>query len=143
MRVLGIQDVEYIAKELSGKAIRWNEPKLDFSLRQPGALETCLKNAFQPQRVKIARSMTLADRAAVMFYSILKEHPFLNGNKRIAATSLLIFLDLNDKWLSVDADDLYELAASVEKSNPELKAMFVSNISDFVQNHLVDFATNR
>lgn len=36
-----------------------------------------------------------------MFKNIAMKHMFLNGNKRTAFVSLIIFLELNDKTLNV------------------------------------------
>ncbi len=39
---------------------------------------------------------TLIDKAAILFYGINKNHPFRNGNKRISAASLIVFLYINE-----------------------------------------------
>jgi death-on-curing protein len=45
---------------------------------------------------------TLVATAAILFYLMIKNHPFQNGNKRIAITTLLTFLYNNNKWLRAD-----------------------------------------
>ena len=45
---------------------------------------------------------SLAGKASMLFYLMIKNHPFLNGNKRIAIITLLMFLLRNNKWLKVD-----------------------------------------
>jgi len=44
----------------------------------------------------------LIGKAAILFYLLIKNHPFKNGNKRIAITTVLVFLSINKKWLKVD-----------------------------------------
>ena len=48
---------------------------------------------------------TLEEKAAVLYYNLNKNHPFKNGNKRIATASLLVFLSINNCWLTVPKDD--------------------------------------
>ena len=50
-------------------------------------------------------------KAAILFYLLIKNHPFQNGNKRMAVTALFLFLYLNKKWLKVDNTELYNFAA--------------------------------
>lgn len=59
---------------------------------------------------------SLIDQAAILFYLLVKNHPFQNGNKRIALTTLFVFLALNKKWLKVTSLDLYKLAVAVANS---------------------------
>ena len=38
---------------------------------------------------------TIFDKAAALFHSIIKNHPFLDGNKRTSLFSAVLFLELN------------------------------------------------
>jgi len=55
----------------------------------------------------------------MLFYLLIKDHPFQNGNKRIAVTTLIVFLLKNEKWLDVDKRLLYEFTVWVASSRPE------------------------
>lgn len=55
-------------------------------------------------------------KAATLFYFLVKSHPFQNGNKRIALTSVFVYLSRNGYWLSIDPDELYEVAVWVAGS---------------------------
>ena len=57
----------------------------------------------------------------MLFYLMIKNHPFQNGNKRIAMTTLFVFLYLNRKWLKVDSKELYNFAVWVAQSPAKLK----------------------
>ncbi len=48
---------------------------------------------------------TLVDKAVALYYALNKNHPFKNGNKRIALTSLIVFLYINDCWLLVSVEE--------------------------------------
>jgi death-on-curing protein len=54
---------------------------------------------------------TLYEMAAAYFYHLVRNHPFVDGNKRTALASALVFLDLNSVEIRADAD---ELVAMVE-----------------------------
>lgn len=59
---------------------------------------------------------TLEVKAAALFYSLIKNHPFPNGNKRIAVAALLVFLYINDCWVDVSPQELYEQAIAIAVS---------------------------
>ena len=49
------------------------------------------------------------ERAAHMFYFTLKDHPFVDGNKRIGAHAMLIFLSINGVELDYSQKELVEI----------------------------------
>lgn len=136
MRPLTVREVEHISFELARQHMEWDEPIPDFGTRHSGVLESCLANAFQTFRKKDLYP-GLDQKAAMMFYQLIKNHPFINGNKRIALTSLLTFLYLNDRWLAATNDQLYQLAVWVAESPPEAKDGAVLAIRDFVAKNRV------
>jgi len=71
----------------------------------------------------------------MLFYLLIKNHPFLNGNKRIALTTLLVFLRLNGKWITVDTKKLYNFTVWVAQSPAELKDQVVSGIEQFIKTY--------
>ena len=73
-----------------------DEPIPDFSSRFDGILESCLAVPFQKYAGKDVYQGLVA-KAARLFYLMVKNHPFKNGNKRIAITTLLTFLFFNKK----------------------------------------------
>jgi death-on-curing family protein len=81
---------------------------------------------------------TLEKQASILFYSLIKNHPFENGNKRIAVMALLTFLSLNNKWLLIHPDDLYDIAIMVSKSQSEDK----DKILDKLERILKEKVTN-
>jgi death-on-curing protein len=56
---------------------------------------------------------TLFEMAAAYLYSICRNHPFVDGNKRAAVSSALTFLALNQIWIDADEDEFYDLVISV------------------------------
>lgn len=66
-----------------------------------------------------------------------KKNPFQNGNKRIAMTTLFVFLYRNGKWLRADAQELYNFAVWVAQSPRTVKEETVKATEKFLKRHLV------
>ncbi len=60
---------------------------------------------------------TIFEKAAALLQSILKNHPFIDGNKRTALTSAGIFLKLNGYKLINSHQEEVEFALKVENKN--------------------------
>jgi death-on-curing protein len=56
-------------------------------------------------------------KAAVLLYSIIKNHPFVDGNKRTGIHAVLTFLKLNDVDISISSSDLVNLGIQVAKGD--------------------------
>jgi len=68
-------------------------------LRDRGLLESALarpKNAFTYEKPR----PTLAHLAAAYAFGIAKNHPFVDGNKRLALTAAAVFLEVNGATLA-------------------------------------------
>lgn len=77
LATLTVAEVEYLAHKLAQEHLTFNEPIPDFSTRFPGKLESCLAMPFQ----KFSRKSLyqgLLGKAAMMFYLMVKNHPFQN-----------------------------------------------------------------
>lgn len=68
-------------------------------VRDLGALESAL---FRPQSGYYER---LSQQAAALMQSLSRNHPFVDGNKRVAFALTAIFLRINGYRLVVSADD--------------------------------------
>jgi len=56
---------------------------------------------------------TLPEMAAAYLYHLVRNHPFLDGNKRTGLAAAIAFLGLNDLWLEADPDSLVALVVGV------------------------------
>jgi death-on-curing protein len=59
---------------------------------------------------------TAIDKAAQLFYSLVKNHAFKDGNKRTAVNILQFYLNFNNYKMNATDDDLIKLATSAAKS---------------------------
>ncbi len=89
-----------------------NDPIPSFQLHATPLLESSLGTPKQTYGGKDLYA-TLIDKAIILYFSLIKNHPFQNGNKRIATTSLLVFLWINDYWLKVSDEELAQWAIDV------------------------------
>ncbi len=55
--------------------------------------------------------------AAAYLYYIVRDHPFVDGNKRTGVVAALVFLAMNDIEISVDEDKLEVIVRSVAEEN--------------------------
>jgi len=121
---------------LAREILSFDEPIPDFSTRYPNALESCLATPFQSFSGK-ALYPSLISKAAMLFYLLIKNHPFQNGNKRIAMTTLFVFLYRNHKWIKVDTQELYNFTVWVAQSPPTVKDETVKATEKFLKRYLV------
>ncbi len=115
--------------------MEWNEPIPDFRTRFPNILESCLATPFSSFGGKSAYQ-GITGKAAMLFYLMIKNHPFQNGNKRIAMTTLMYFLHKNNKWLKIDNQELYNFAKWVAESNPKVKTETVKATEKFIKTYI-------
>lgn len=139
---LTISEVEYVSHRLAAEMLRYDEPIPDFNSRFPNILESCLIVPFQTFEKKNLYK-GLVSKAAILFYLMIKNHPFQNGNKRIAMTTLFYFLYRSQKWLRVDNQELYNFAKWVAESNPKLKEEVVSAVEKFIKSYLIESVAGR
>lgn len=80
---------------------------------------------------------TLQERASNLLYFIIKNHSFLDGNKRIAATMFLHFLDCNNVLFfgdckAIDDSTLVAITVMIAESLPEEKDSMVALVMNFL-----------
>ena len=82
---------------------------------------------------------SLQEKAANLLYFVVKNHSFLDGNKRIAATMFLYFLDRNgalfadDGTKQIDDSTLVAITIMIAESKPEEKAAMVALVMNFLE----------
>lgn len=119
--MIWIPTIEYILnifKEKIGKSILMNNSGLKATLDkvQWGI-------PFQPEP-------TIWDRVTILYKSIVEEHFFADGNKRIGLLLAFIFLNNNGYDFITSNDDAYKITLEVAqglKTYEEIKVWFKSN----------------
>ena len=98
MRYLGLSEVVELHRRLleqTGGAA---------GIRDLSALESALA---QPKMALAGRDLypTLADKAAALCFSLVGNHPFVDGNKRVGHAAMETFLVLNDAEIDANLDE--------------------------------------
>lgn len=80
---------------------------------------------------------SVEEKAANLLYFVTKNHSFTDGNKRIAVTLFLYFLDKNgllfiDGKKLIDDQTLVAVTILTAESNPEEKKIIVNLIMSFL-----------
>lgn len=109
--------------------LKSNEPIPLMSKYNEGKVESCLKTPFQTV-FGVSAYKTFYDKAAILLYLFLKNHPLQNGNKRMAIATLSYFCFINGKTLSVDNSKLYTLIIGVTNNSDKKDSL--ENIKTFL-----------
>lgn len=59
---------------------------------------------------------SLHEKAAAYLFHLVKNHPFVDGNKRVGLAVALAFLGINDTFIAVTDEQLVELVLGVAES---------------------------
>ncbi len=86
-----------------------------FGLMSPGQLEASIA---LPRQTMFGEELypDLFSKAAILFYLLVKNHAFVDGNKRTAALALIEFLERNGYTLDATNDELYQFTIDVASS---------------------------
>ncbi len=84
---------------------------------------------------------SLEEKAANLLYFVTKNHSFFDGNKRIAATIFLYFLDKNGALFHegqklIDDHTLVALTIMIAESKPNEKEMMISVVMNCMNNRM-------
>lgn len=93
--ILDITEARKAINELKAKLISKGEASEFFGKEKADEFEGILRNIYQTfGGVDLLESM--AQKAASLLYYIIKDHPFVDGNKRIGAFMFILFLSKNN-----------------------------------------------
>jgi death-on-curing protein len=79
---------------------------------------------------------TLVEKATILFYGINKNHPFRNGNKRISAASLIVFLYINDMRLDASKLEIVKKTLDIAKSPTNEMNKVLSNTKEWIKKYI-------
>jgi death-on-curing protein len=84
-------------------------------LISPGQLEASIA---APRQTMFGEELypDLLSKATILFYLLVKNHAFVDGNKRTAALALIEFLERNGHTLDATNDELYQFTIDVASS---------------------------
>jgi len=81
-------------------------------VREDNLLDSALKSPFQTFDSKELYP-EIIDKAAQLCYSMVENHPFIDGNKRIGVHLMLIFLELNNVKINYTQKELIDFGLGI------------------------------
>ncbi len=75
---------------------------------------------------------TLPEMAAAYLFHLVRNHAFVDGNKRTGLAAAIAFLGLNGMWLEADEDQMVDLVLGVAKGR-----VGKAEVAVFVQRRVV------
>lgn len=135
---LNLRDVRRICYEYAKTHLAFNEPIPPFETRFAGKLELAIACPSKRLNGRLVYK-NLEKQAAILFYEMIKLHPFLNGNKRIACVALTTFLSLNHKWVKLNWMDLYNWAVKVASSESDERKDVITLLCRSIKTKIVNY----
>ncbi len=104
--------------------------------KSEGALEGIVNSIYQSAFGEDAYP-TVEEKAANLLYFIVKDHPFIDGCKRIAASIFIYFLNQNNLLFRngekiISESSLVAITLLLAESKPEEKEMMVKVVMNFL-----------
>ena len=116
--------------------LRFNQESSLFAIERNNGLEAIINNIYQTfDNNDVYKS--IEEKASNFLYMIVKNHVFIDGNKRIAATLFIYFLSYydilykDDKQV-IDNNTLTALTLLIAESNPKEKEIIIDLIMNFL-----------
>lgn len=81
-------------------------------MRDENLFESAIQSPFQTFDGEFLYP-TLEKKAAHLGFSLIKNHPFIDGNKRIGIMTMLTFLEINGVALACTDEDLIQIGLAI------------------------------
>ena len=116
--------------------LKFNSDSDLFALERDKGLQAIIGNIYQSFDGKDVYP-SIEEKAANFLYLITKNHTFIDGNKRIAATLFIYFLEYNNILYKsgkqiIDNNTLVALTLLIAQSNPKEKEILVDLVMNFL-----------
>lgn len=134
---LDYEKASVIISELKKELIAKNETSELFGQENGDKFKAILGNIYQTFDKKELYP-SLEEKAAHLLYFIIKDHPFVDGNKRIGSFLFVYFLDRNDYLYrqsgekKINDNALTALALLIAISNPDEKDKLIKIITNLL-----------
>ena len=117
--------------------LRFNSDSDLFALERDKGLESIIGNIYQSFNGQDVYP-SIEEKAANFLYLITKNHTFIDGNKRIAATLFIYFLEFynilyKDGKQVIDNNTLVAITLLIAQSNPKEKDILIDLVMNFLK----------
>ena len=116
--------------------LRFNEESDIFAIERNEGLKSIICDIYQTYDGEDVYT-SIEEKAANFLYMIVKNHVFIDGNKRIAATLFIYFLNFYDILYKedkkiIDNNTLTALTLLIAESNPKEKEIIIDLVMNFL-----------
>jgi len=117
--------------------LRFNNESKIFALERDEGLKAIIGDIYQTfDKVDVYSS--IEEKASNFLYMIIKNHVFIDGNKRIGATLFIYFLQFynilyKDNKQVIDNNTLTALTLLIAQSNPKEKELIIDLVMNFLE----------
>ena len=123
--------------DIVGK-LKFNSDSDLFALERDKGLKAIIGNIYQSFDGKDLYP-SIQEKAANFLYLITKNHTFIDGNKRIAATLFIYFLEFynilyKENVQVIDNNSLVAITLLIAESNPKEKDILIDLVMNFLKN---------
>ena len=134
-----LKQIKYEDCKLIIENLKFNEKSNLFAVERDRGLEAIIGNIYQSFDGEYIYK-SVEEKAANFLYLIVKNHVFVHGNKRIAATLVIYFLEFydilyKDNKQVIDNNTLAALTLLIAESNPKEKNILVDLVTNFLNNN--------
>ncbi|MFQ8661188.1 MAG: RhuM family protein [Clostridia bacterium] len=117
--------------------LKFNEESTLFAVERDKGLESIIGNIYQSFAGQDTYK-SIEEKGANFLYLIVKNHVFADGNKRIAATLFIYFLNFygilyKDEKQTIDNNTLTALTLLIAESNPKEKDVIIDLVMNFLE----------
>ena len=67
----------------------------------------------------------VAAKAATLMHSLVMNHPFVDGNKRVGAQAAIVFILVNESDLNVSSDELVSMTLAVARGEVDAESLAI------------------
>lgn len=135
--VLKYDECEKIISEVKKELVNKKEASELFGCEIGGSFDGVIKGIYQTFNGKELYP-TIEGKASHLLYFIIKDHPFIDGNKRIASFLFVYFLDKNDYLYrengekKINDNALVALSLLIAESDPKEKDILIKIITNLI-----------
>lgn len=102
-----------------------------YGIRDNGLLDSAVNSTLQSFDGEDLYPTTI-EKGVRLGYNLIKNHPFVDGNKRIGAHAMLVFLHINNISLSYTNEELIKIILDTAASKADYEDLLI-----WVQEHIV------
>ena len=117
--------------------LRFNNESSLFALERDGNFKSIINDIYQTFGGNDVYP-SIEEKASNLLYLTVKNHAFIDGNKRIAATIFIFFLQVNnilyrDNNMVIDNNSLAAITLLIAESNPKEKEVMIDLVMNFLK----------